>query len=195
MVWEVIMDKMMMLCSSLYPCLTTSLNHQGFYRGGRFVFSFKVGPNYPHEPPKVKCETMVSVLVLRITGWLSIFRFHQFSSMNSRAVSNFLGWDIIIFGRHCLCLFSCWKTDATGILIAGLLIVNLYCIPVSYFVQDIWIFNLCFLSSICFLFLWLKFTGASSYYHPQSLLFIFHYYSICELVFFVHDCGKSSNYT
>ena len=33
---------------------------QGFYRGGRFVFSFKVGPNYPHEPPKVKCETMVS---------------------------------------------------------------------------------------------------------------------------------------
>jgi hypothetical protein len=32
---------------------------QGFYRGGRFIFSFKVGPNYPHEPPKVKCETPV----------------------------------------------------------------------------------------------------------------------------------------
>lgn len=32
---------------------------QGFYKGGRFVFSFKVGPNYPHEPPKVKCETQV----------------------------------------------------------------------------------------------------------------------------------------
>ncbi|KAF2362183.1 Ubiquitin-conjugating enzyme E2 [Trinorchestia longiramus] len=32
---------------------------EGFYRGGRFVFSFKVGPSYPHEPPKVKCETMV----------------------------------------------------------------------------------------------------------------------------------------
>ncbi len=32
---------------------------QGFYRGGRFVFSFKVGQGYPHEPPKVKCETMV----------------------------------------------------------------------------------------------------------------------------------------
>ncbi|XP_033222444.1 NEDD8-conjugating enzyme Ubc12 [Belonocnema kinseyi] len=32
---------------------------EGFYRGGRFVFSFKVGPNYPHEPPKVKCETQV----------------------------------------------------------------------------------------------------------------------------------------
>jgi ubiquitin-conjugating enzyme E2 M len=32
---------------------------QGFYRGGKFAFSFKVGPNYPHEPPKVKCETQV----------------------------------------------------------------------------------------------------------------------------------------
>ena len=32
---------------------------EGFYRGGRFVFSFKVGQGYPHEPPKVKCETMV----------------------------------------------------------------------------------------------------------------------------------------
>ena len=32
---------------------------KGFYRGGRFSFSFKVGPGYPHEPPKVKCETQV----------------------------------------------------------------------------------------------------------------------------------------
>jgi len=32
---------------------------EGFYRGGRFVFNFKVGNNYPHEPPKVKCETQV----------------------------------------------------------------------------------------------------------------------------------------
>lgn len=32
---------------------------EGFYRSGKFVFSFKVGPNYPHEPPKVKCETPV----------------------------------------------------------------------------------------------------------------------------------------
>uniref|UniRef100_A0A0A9Z2Q8 E2 NEDD8-conjugating enzyme n=1 Tax=Lygus hesperus TaxID=30085 RepID=A0A0A9Z2Q8_LYGHE len=32
---------------------------EGFYRGGKFTFSFKVGPNYPHEPPKVKCETHV----------------------------------------------------------------------------------------------------------------------------------------
>jgi len=26
---------------------------EGYYRGGKFVFSFKVGNNYPHEPPKV----------------------------------------------------------------------------------------------------------------------------------------------
>ncbi|XP_074660421.1 NEDD8-conjugating enzyme Ubc12-like [Tubulanus polymorphus] len=32
---------------------------EGFYRGGRFEFSFKVSQGYPHEPPKVKCETMV----------------------------------------------------------------------------------------------------------------------------------------
>lgn len=32
---------------------------QGFYKGGKFVFSFKVSPNYPHDPPKVKCKTMV----------------------------------------------------------------------------------------------------------------------------------------
>ncbi|XP_075525505.1 NEDD8-conjugating enzyme Ubc12-like [Dermacentor variabilis] len=32
---------------------------EGFYQNGRFVFSFVVGPNYPHEPPRVKCETRV----------------------------------------------------------------------------------------------------------------------------------------
>jgi len=32
---------------------------EGFYRHGKFVFNFKIGPAYPHEPPKVKCETMV----------------------------------------------------------------------------------------------------------------------------------------
>ncbi|KAL1441135.1 hypothetical protein MTO96_008876 [Rhipicephalus appendiculatus] len=32
---------------------------EGFYRGGRFVFHIRVGDNYPHEPPSVKCETSV----------------------------------------------------------------------------------------------------------------------------------------
>lgn len=28
---------------------------EGFYRGGRFTFQFKVSEDYPHSPPKVKC--------------------------------------------------------------------------------------------------------------------------------------------
>jgi len=32
---------------------------QGYYQGGRFIFKFKVPQIYPHEPPKVKCETQV----------------------------------------------------------------------------------------------------------------------------------------
>ncbi len=32
---------------------------EGFYRYGRFTFNFKIGPNYPHEPPKVKCMNKV----------------------------------------------------------------------------------------------------------------------------------------
>jgi ubiquitin-conjugating enzyme E2 M len=32
---------------------------QGIYRNGRFVFSFNVGQGYPHEPPKVKCDTRI----------------------------------------------------------------------------------------------------------------------------------------
>ena len=32
---------------------------EGFYHGGKFVFNFIIGENYPHEPPKVKCATKV----------------------------------------------------------------------------------------------------------------------------------------
>jgi len=32
---------------------------EGFYRNGKFCFNFKVGHSYPHDAPKVKCETMV----------------------------------------------------------------------------------------------------------------------------------------
>jgi ubiquitin-conjugating enzyme E2 M len=28
----------------------------GFYKGGKFRFTFKVNPNYPHDPPKVLCS-------------------------------------------------------------------------------------------------------------------------------------------
>ncbi|KAG8087175.1 hypothetical protein GUJ93_ZPchr0010g9210 [Zizania palustris] len=32
---------------------------EGYYVGGKFVFTFQVLPAYPHEPPKVKCKTKV----------------------------------------------------------------------------------------------------------------------------------------
>lgn len=32
---------------------------EGMYRGGRFVFSFKINQNFPHEPPKVECTQKI----------------------------------------------------------------------------------------------------------------------------------------
>jgi ubiquitin-conjugating enzyme E2 M len=32
---------------------------EGIYRGGQFVFNFAIGQGYPHEPPKVRCDTKV----------------------------------------------------------------------------------------------------------------------------------------
>ncbi|KAL5715156.1 CAAX prenyl protease [Ranunculus cassubicifolius] len=32
---------------------------EGYYNGGKFVFTFQVAAVYPHEPPKVKCKTKV----------------------------------------------------------------------------------------------------------------------------------------
>ena len=32
---------------------------EGIYRNGRFTFDFKVPKSYPHDPPKVLCETTV----------------------------------------------------------------------------------------------------------------------------------------
>ena len=50
---------------------------QGFYRSGKFVFNFNVGQSYPHEPPKVKCETMVYHPNIDLEGniCLNILRF------------------------------------------------------------------------------------------------------------------------
>ncbi|XP_009618791.1 putative NEDD8-conjugating enzyme Ubc12-like [Nicotiana tabacum] len=33
--------------------------YDGYYAGGKFLFSFEVPSIYPHEPPKVKCKTKV----------------------------------------------------------------------------------------------------------------------------------------
>lgn len=53
-------------CKTEFPDVDDLLNFkliiypdEGFYRGGVFTFAFKIGSAYPHEPPKVKCETKV----------------------------------------------------------------------------------------------------------------------------------------
>ncbi len=33
--------------------------YEGIYKGGTFVFDFKTPPSYPHDAPKVLCETTV----------------------------------------------------------------------------------------------------------------------------------------
>ncbi|CAK9782479.1 unnamed protein product [Cutaneotrichosporon oleaginosum] len=32
---------------------------EGFYKGGQFNFTFRINPNYPHEPPKVRCTQKI----------------------------------------------------------------------------------------------------------------------------------------
>lgn len=32
---------------------------EGYYRGGKFFFDLKIPNTYPHEPPKLKCESSV----------------------------------------------------------------------------------------------------------------------------------------
>ena len=53
-------------CSTEFPDPDDLLNFkltispdEGFYRSGKFRFMFKVGANYPHEPPKVKCQNKI----------------------------------------------------------------------------------------------------------------------------------------
>ena len=32
---------------------------EGFYKGGTFVFTFKINSNFPHDPPKVLCTQKI----------------------------------------------------------------------------------------------------------------------------------------
>lgn len=40
-------------------CLVFGSACAGMYKGGQFPFTFAISPNYPHEPPKVKCTAKV----------------------------------------------------------------------------------------------------------------------------------------
>merc|ERR1712087_55551 len=35
---------------------------EGIYRGGNFIFNFQVPSSYPHDAPKVLCETQTGVV-------------------------------------------------------------------------------------------------------------------------------------
>ena len=40
--------------------LTVDLTKEScHWKGGKYVFTIEVGPNYPHDAPKCKCETLV----------------------------------------------------------------------------------------------------------------------------------------
>lgn len=39
---------------------------EGFYKGGTFLFTFKVNTNYPHDPPKVLCTQKVFIGFIQI---------------------------------------------------------------------------------------------------------------------------------
>ncbi|KAK4685803.1 ubiquitin-conjugating enzyme E2 M, partial [Tremellales sp. Uapishka_1] len=49
-----------------FPDVTDVLNFtlditpdEGIYKGGVFNFTFHINPNYPHEPPKVRCTQKI----------------------------------------------------------------------------------------------------------------------------------------
>ncbi|KAL2917945.1 NEDD8-conjugating protein ubc12 [Polyrhizophydium stewartii] len=43
----------------LFNFTLTITPDEGFYKGGVFVFTFKVNPNYPHDAPKVLCTQKI----------------------------------------------------------------------------------------------------------------------------------------
>lgn len=45
--------------SEVMNCKITIKPDEGYYRGGRFSFDLKIPSSYPHEPPKLKCETSI----------------------------------------------------------------------------------------------------------------------------------------
>lgn len=119
-------------CTTNFPDPNDLLNFkmiicpdEGYYKGGRFSFNFKVrtssdihgwlyiefgqinnfqvGPNYPHEPPKVKCETKVYHPNIDLEGnvCLNILRedWKPVLTINS-----------IVYGLQYLFLVSCSQT-------------------------------------------------------------------------------------
>ena len=47
--------------STSYNGMDSQLRSIGIYKGGKVHFTFVIGPNYPHEPPKVLCTQKVGL--------------------------------------------------------------------------------------------------------------------------------------
>ena len=60
-------------------CYAYTISIAGMYKGGWFLFTFKINANYPHVPPKVKCEQKVCP-VPQLSGALFIVCFPDLSS-------------------------------------------------------------------------------------------------------------------
>ena len=53
-------------CKTFFPDKDDLLNFKliispddGYYRGGEFAFSFRISNQYPHEPPKIRCDQTI----------------------------------------------------------------------------------------------------------------------------------------
>lgn len=57
---------------STYATVSLYLYRSGMYKGGAFVFSFVINPNYPHDPPKVKCTQTVRPIATSVLLSLSL---------------------------------------------------------------------------------------------------------------------------
>ena len=42
-----------------FKCMVDLSNEESIWRGGKYVFSLEILPNYPHDAPKCKCETPI----------------------------------------------------------------------------------------------------------------------------------------
>ncbi|CAF1044091.1 unnamed protein product [Rotaria sordida] len=60
--------------NNILQFILTITPDDGYYKGGRFTFSFTIGPEYPYSPPKVKCFSSNGTLVAQIyNGTIILF--------------------------------------------------------------------------------------------------------------------------
>jgi ubiquitin-conjugating enzyme E2 M len=81
---------------------------EGMYRGGRFIFTFNINQNFPHDPPKVKCTQKIYHPNIDLEGnvCLNILREDWKPVLNLNAV--IVGLQV----RLCIRVFaSCICTD------------------------------------------------------------------------------------